>query len=111
MIWRDGDYIKFQYDEWHYYVCLIDEIDQACELLRDWFVYRGYTYVFTEQLYQSFLLDYIEYLFESAIERHLAEEDLKRQQRQFEREQWIREAHRDLQQRDYYRSEYNNEIL
>ena len=110
MLWRDGDFIKFQYDLWHYYVCPISEIDLAFKHLRDWFGYRGYPYSLSEQLYQSFLLDYIEYLFESAIDRHLAEEDLKRQQREFERDRWIREMHADLQ-RTCYRAEYGNEIL
>lgn len=83
MLWRDGDKV---YLEQGWNSCTIDL--SHCSLERGVDQFLSFLYLQSHaprHAYQSFLLDYIEYLFESAIDRQLAYEELDEQQRS-----WVR---------------------
>lgn len=82
MLWREGNAITYQIDECHAFTCPVDRERSLQRLVLDWLfdmAEEGFEIIDTvkklEQLYQSFLLDYIEYLFESAIDRKLMNEE------------------------------------
>lgn len=88
MLWREGNTITYQIDECHVFTCPTERERSLQRLVLDWLfdmAEEGFEIIDTvkklEQHYQSFLLDYIEYLFaegtesrsESAIDKQLEE--------------------------------------
>ncbi len=81
MIWRDGDKVHLQ-QGWN--SCTVDlsrgSLEQGIEQFLSFLYWPSPA---PRHAYQSFLLDYIEYLIESSIDRHLAEEELYEQARRW----------------------------